>query len=79
MPDFVLAAAGAIVFALTAWASLAFGYQVFQNMWETDQADGAAPAPVPTDDLPIPRLAVVANDGEVAQPSESVPAAAPTA
>ena len=37
MPDFALAASGAVVFALTTWASLAFGYQLFQNMWEDDQ------------------------------------------
>lgn len=37
MSDLVLAGAGVIVFALTTWASLVFGYQVFQTSWEMDQ------------------------------------------
>jgi hypothetical protein len=57
MPEFALAAAGAVVFALTTWASLAFGYQVFQNLWETDQADGAAPARPSIDEVVFPALA----------------------
>lgn len=43
MPDVALAAAGAVIFAVTTWASLAFGYQVFANLSEDDQAPEASP------------------------------------
>lgn len=44
MPDVALAGLGTIVFALTTWASLAFGYQVFQDRWDADQATSHDPA-----------------------------------
>jgi hypothetical protein len=79
VPEFALAAAGAVVFALTTWASLAFGYQVFQNTFETDQALGAVPAPSPIDDLRVPARAGDVIDGEPAHPNELLHPAAPTA
>ncbi len=78
MPEFALAAAGVIVFALATWASLAFGYQVFQNMWDTDQVDDPAPALLPTEDREIPLLAVDSTKHE-ARVNELVRPAAPTA
>ena len=69
MPDLALAAAGVIVFALTTWASLAFGYQAFQNMYETEQAEGVTPAGLPTDDRAIPVLAADDTAGEEPRPS----------
>lgn len=50
MSNLVLAAAGAVVFALTTWASLAFGYQIFQNAWEEDQASEVPPKLLPPAD-----------------------------
>ena len=41
MSDVALAAVGAVIFAVTTWASLAFGYQVFANLSEDDQAPDA--------------------------------------
>jgi hypothetical protein len=41
--DVALAAAGAVIFAVTTWASLAFGYQVFANLSEDQQAPDASP------------------------------------
>ena len=79
MPEFALAAAGAIVFALTTWASLTFGYQVFQNMWETDQDEGFAPAQLPTDDRAIPLLVVDAPDADATRQSELAHPPAPAA
>lgn len=61
MPELALAVAGVIVFAITTWASLVFGYQVFQDRWETDQADDADAARLPTDDRTLPLLAVVTH------------------
>jgi len=43
MSDVALAAAGAVIFAVTTWASLAFGYQVFANLSEDDHAPDASP------------------------------------
>ena len=43
---FGLAAAGTVIFALTTWASLAFGYQIFQNAWEDDQVPDVLTAPL---------------------------------
>ena len=43
MPDVALAAAGAVIFAVTTWASLAFGYQVFANLSEDDRVPDASP------------------------------------
>ena len=63
MPDVALAAAGAVVFAITTWASLAFGYQVFANLSEDDRAPDAAL------DSPL-----VAPDGHD-RPSPSMPLA----
>ena len=46
MSDVALGVAGAVVFALTTWASLAFGYQVFANLSDEDQvADGSPESP----------------------------------
>ena len=45
MSNVALAVAGAIVFALTTWASLAFGYQIFANLSADDQATDGAPGP----------------------------------
>ncbi len=77
MPDFVLAAAGALVFALTTWASLAFGYQVFQNLWEEDQSDDAVPTGLP-DDRSTPLLKADHAVVEVAHPNDPVFSATPT-
>jgi hypothetical protein len=63
MPEFALAGAGAIVFALTTWASLAFGYQVFQTMWESDQADEPAPVRPEDEEVAIPVLAATGPRG----------------
>jgi hypothetical protein len=79
MSDLVLAAAGAIIFLLTAWASLVFGYQVFQNMWDADQVDGAAHSHPPVEDRAVPLLAVDATDGEGARSNGFVQPAAPAA
>lgn len=74
MADFALAGAGAFVFALTTWASLTFGYQVFQDMWETDQAADAAPdVQLTTDDHAVPVLAGRATDGGVTHATGSPP------
>ncbi len=47
MSTFGLAAAGTVIFALTTWASLAFGYQIFQNAWENDQVPDVLPESLP--------------------------------
>ena len=47
MSTFGLAAAGVVIFALTTWASLAFGYQIFQNAWEHDQVPDVLSEPLP--------------------------------
>ena len=47
MSTYGLAAAGAVIFAVTTWASLAFGYQIFQDAWENDQAPDVLPEPFP--------------------------------
>lgn len=78
MPEFALAAAGAIIFTLTTWASLTFGYQAFQDMWESDLAEGAVPVHAPTEDVPPPLLYVDSTDGD-ARPSELVYPDAPAA
>ena len=79
MPEFALAAAGVVVFALTTWASLTFGYQVFQTMWETDQAEGSDPVQLPSDDVTIPLLAIDTADGDSTPTRELVHPAAPAA
>lgn len=79
MTDVALAIAGVTVFALTTWESLVFGYEVFQHIWETDQADGAASARPPSDDPAISLPVADATDGDASRPSELVHPAAPTA
>ena len=60
MSDVVLAVAGAVVFAITTWASLAFGYQVFANMSDGDQDPDVSLDPAFVDveghDAPAPAI-----------------------
>lgn len=79
MPEYALAAAGVFVFALTTWASLVFGYEVFQHIWEADPANDPDPAPSSTDDgpAPVPVATVDPTSGDVLVPGGPVHPAAP--
>lgn len=79
MPDLAIAAVGVTVFALTTWASLAFGYQVFQHLYEADEADETAPAQPAPDERVIPLLTVDTTEAGAAPPSEIVLPASPAA
>ena len=79
MSDIAIGAAGVVVFALTTWASLAFGYQVFQHMWETDQEDDVVPVVVPATDRATRLLTTDTADEHVAVPRELVTPAIPPA
>ena len=47
MSDELLMILGAFVFAITTWASLAFGYTVFEGWWRTDADDDRLPEDAP--------------------------------
>lgn len=79
MSDIAIGAAGVVVFALATWASLAFGYQVFQHMWETDQEDDVIPVVVPATDRVAPALTVDTARDHGVVPSEFVTPALPPA
>ena len=79
MSDIAIGAAGVVVFALATWASLAFGYQVFQHMWETDQEDDVVPAMYPATDRATPVLTSDNAGDHGVVPSEFVTPALPPA
>ena len=79
MSDIAIGAAGVVVFALTTWASLAFGYQVFQHMWETDQENDVVPVVLPATDRATRMSTVDTADDHIAVPSELVTPALPPA
>lgn len=64
MPDYALAIAGVFVFAVTTWASLVIGYEVFQHLWEVDSPDVADAAGSPTEGR---ALAISSLDVQAAQ------------
>jgi len=56
VPDFVLASAGAVIFAVATWASLAFGYQVFANLSDDEAPDASPDSPLDRPDLTVGRI-----------------------